>query len=150
MIELVGVTRIPSFSGERLRTARIDRKWSQGRLAAVLDVRSTTIGAWERGLRTPEPPTFLALAEALSLEPGALLAVPAEHFTLAELRVTAGLHQRDVATQLGVKQVRISNVESGYERLSDEMTQGLARAYSTTPDHITSAWERGRARLLKH
>lgn len=150
MIERVGVTRIPSFSGERLRIARLNRKWSQGRLAAALNVSSSTIGQWERGVRTPEPPLFVALAEALKLDPGALLAVPVEQFALAELRVTAGLHQRDVASQLGVGQGRISNVESGYERLSDDMTQELARAYNTTPEQVASAWERGRDRLLKH
>lgn len=150
MIERVGVIRIPNFSGERLRTARADLQWSQGRLAAVLDVRLTTIGAWERGLRTPEPPTFLALAEALDLDPVELLTVPAEQFTLAELRVVAGLHQRDVATRLSTKQVRISNAESGYERLTDEMKQGLATAYNTSADQIAAAWERGRERLLKH
>lgn len=150
MISRVGVIRIPSFSGERLRAARSDRHWSQGRLAAQLDVRLTTIGAWERGLRTPEPPTFLALALALSLDPADLLTVPVEHFTLAELRVVAGLHQRDVAERLAAKQVRISNVESGYERLTDELKEGLAAAYNTTPDQVLAAWERGRDRLLKH
>lgn len=148
MIERVGVIRIPTFSGERLRAARHSRQWSQGRLAAAADVRLTTVGAWERGLATPEPPTFVAIAQALGITPGDLLTIPPEQYTLAELRVVAGLQQRDAAALAGVHPVRLSNCEAGYERLTDDLAHALAKAYGTTDLQVAASWERGRDRLM--
>ncbi len=150
MMSRVGAIRIPSFSGERMRAAREGLNWSQGRLAAEMDIRVATISTWERGIRTPEPPTFLAIAQALKVKPADLLTIPVERWGLPELRVvSAGLHQGQVARMLGLHQIRIGNVELGYERPSDELTVALAKIYGTTAQEILEAWHNGRERLME-
>ena len=146
----VGTTRIPAFSGGRLRTAREATGWAQGRLAVQVGATLTSISAWERGTRTPEPKTFLALAKALHIAPADLLDLPVEQWTLVEYRVVAGLHQRDAAAQLGIPTARISNFESGYDRPAEDIAQALANAYGASPQQINAAWERGREELLRH
>lgn len=147
MIDAVGKRRIPGFAHERMRAARVDKGWTQGRLAAEVDVSVVSITAWERGLRAPEPPAFLALARGLDLEPAELLSPPADQWTLVELRIVSGLYQQVAAQAAAIASDRLSHLESGYERLDDRARGALARVYNTTEPNIEDCWNRGRDRL---
>jgi transcriptional regulator with XRE-family HTH domain len=39
--------------GQRIRAARLSRKWTQADLAAAMGLAATTIACWECGVRTP-------------------------------------------------------------------------------------------------
>lgn len=147
MIDAVGRRRIPGFAHERMRTARLAKGWTQGRLAAEADVSVVSITAWERGLRAPEPPAFRALAAGLALEPSELLSLAADEWTLVELRIVSGLYQQVAAKTAAIAPDRLSHLESGYERLDDRTRQALASVYNTTEATIEDCWKRGRDRL---
>lgn len=147
-IEDVGATRNPAFSGALLRAARARRGWSQGQLAARLEVGVPTVGAWERGARTPSPPLLMRIAQTLEIDAETLLTVPRREWTLTDFRVIGGLHQREAAQQLNLTTDRLSHLEAAYERGSDELFQRMADLYHVDPGQLRDAWERARSRLL--
>ena len=56
--------------GRRLRTLRLERGWSQEKLAKVSDLTRDTIVRIERGRHhTPRPVTIVLLADALGVNP---------------------------------------------------------------------------------
>ena len=143
----MGATRILTFSGEKLRQARKAKEWTQGRLAAAVGKKVASVIAWELGRRVPEPKTFKSLADALGIEPGDLLDLPAAEWGLAELRITRGLQQQQVAARIGMTPERYSYVESTYEYPSDEQITRLATLYGSTHADIDQAWQNARGRL---
>jgi transcriptional regulator with XRE-family HTH domain len=148
MITVMGATRIPTFSGALLRTARESQGWSRGRLAVALGKTVTSVAGWERGLRNPAPSTLVALAKALGLSPGDFLEIPRSEWSLVELRVTSGLEQKDVAEQTGIPPAVLSQIEATYERLpNDDRVAAMANLYGSTPAELNQAWERARKRL---
>lgn len=149
MIRGVGATRIPAFSAAAMRAAREAKGWSQGRLAAELDLAVVTVSTWERGGQAPEPPTFVLLAAALDIDPGDLLDRPREQWTLTEMRVVHGLHQQTAAALAGgVRANKLSQVEAGYERLREPLRTTLAALYEATTESLDRAWENGRQQLI--
>jgi len=144
----MGATRIQTFSARHLREARAAKGWSRGRLAAAVDMSVAAVIGWERGNRTPEPSTLVRLATALDVPPGDLLTIPRSEFGLVELRVIRGLQQQEVAAQLfDVTAERVSHIENAFERVPPALVGELAALYGTSPEEISAAWERGRARL---
>jgi transcriptional regulator with XRE-family HTH domain len=57
---------------QRLRSARLERFWSQADLATRAGVSKLTISRLETGDRAPSLRTVRALADALGIEPGQL------------------------------------------------------------------------------
>lgn len=147
MIDSVGRRRTPGFAPERMRAARLARKWTQGRLAAEADVSLRSITAWERGLRAPEPPTLAIVARALELKPADLMSTTRDLWTLIELRVASGLRQQDAAEASGLLPDRLSHLESGYDRLDDKSTLALASVYGVDEATVQDCWQRGRDQL---
>jgi transcriptional regulator with XRE-family HTH domain len=147
MIDSVGRRRTPGFAQDRIREARVAKGWTQGRLAAEADVSLRTITAWERGLRAPEPPTLVMLARVLDIEPHELLVIPADQWTLIELRTATGLLQQSAAKAVSVTPDRLSHLESGYERLDDRTRAALAAVYHVSDEMVQDSWQRGRDQL---
>lgn len=148
MIKRVGARRITAFHAPKLAAVRSARGWTYGRVAAALDVSASTVAAWERGARAPEPPLFVALARAFDLEPAELLSIPPPEWGLAEFRVTRGYHQREAAELTGIRVDKLSGAESGYQRLDDDDVHALAALYEIETAEVREAWQRGRDRLL--
>lgn len=147
MIADVGTTRVPAFDGQRLQRAREAKNWTRGRLAVAVDKTIASVSGWERNARTPEAATLVALARAVDLDPGELLAMPKSEWGMTEFRVTRGLQQRQVAKAIGMHPVRFSHIEAAYERPADVVFAELAQQYGITEQEIIDAWERTRARL---
>jgi transcriptional regulator with XRE-family HTH domain len=59
--------------GERVRHHRRAHGWSQERFAELAGVHRTYIGAIERGQQNVTVVTLVAIAEALSIDPGELV-----------------------------------------------------------------------------
>jgi len=143
----MATTRIPRFSGSRLRAARTAREWARGRLAVAVGVTVTSVASWERGVRSPTPAMLKRLAGVLGVVPGDLLDLPQSEWGQNEWRVTNGLEQREVAAALGVSPTTLSAVEATYSPFPTGMPERLATLYGTTSAEIESAWERDRRRL---
>ncbi len=143
----MATTRIPRFSGDRLRVARTARDWTRGRLGVAVGVTITSVASWERGVRSPTAATLKKLAGILGVEPGELLDIPRSEWGQTEWRVTNGLEQKEVAAALGVSPTTLSAVEATYSPLGTGMPARLAELYGTTSAEIEAAWERDRRRL---
>lgn len=148
MIERVGRQRTEHFDRAQMRAGRQALGWSQGRLAAELEVSIVSIAAWERGARAPQPPVLLALATVINVDPADLLITPRARWTLVELRTVAGLHQQAAARAIHVGADRLRYIEAGYQRPDERLRAALADVYRCTGSEIDTAWQRGRDRLL--
>lgn len=62
----------PSYDAERIRRVRADLKVSQPVFAGMLNVSSSTVQAWEQGVREPDGAS-LRLLEIAENHPGTLL-----------------------------------------------------------------------------
>jgi transcriptional regulator with XRE-family HTH domain len=70
---LVNGDLIPVGYLEQLKALRMQRGWSQAKLAEIIGVEQPTIQRWESGSRTPDLESLDALARALGVTPGSLL-----------------------------------------------------------------------------
>jgi transcriptional regulator with XRE-family HTH domain len=138
--------RIRTFSGEKLRDARVARGWSRGRLAIAVDKTVTSVASFENGQRSPAAKTLQNMALALGIEPGDLLSLPRADWGMAEYRIVVGLDQRDVADRAGISPSMLSQIESTYERMNPTHKRALARLYGISEDELSAAWERSRVR----
>ena len=59
--------------GSTVRRLRIDRGWTQERLAEASGLTTTYVGQVERGVRDPSLTVVLKLARGLAVSPGELL-----------------------------------------------------------------------------
>lgn len=57
-----------TFSGERLRQARLRKGWTQDQLARSIGTRERNIIKWEKGQNVPRAETVAALARSLGCE----------------------------------------------------------------------------------
>ena len=64
---------ISASFGERLRAKRTDRGWTLKKLAGRSEIHWTYLGQVERGQRNVSLHTIVRLAEALGIDPGALV-----------------------------------------------------------------------------
>lgn len=151
MITAVPRHRMKAFSGERLKRAREAKGYTQGKLAALIDREVSSVFAWESDQRAPEPATLVGLARVLDVQPGDLLDVPREQWSLAVFRFVAGKSQREVADELrlGSQVSFFGNIENGISKLRPDIASGLAVIYDATEDELRAAWDRARADLLE-
>lgn len=59
--------------GERIKSTRISRKWTQEQLAKKVHATKQVISNWERGKANPDPKQIIALANAFDVSSDYLL-----------------------------------------------------------------------------
>lgn len=138
------------FAGELLRTNRLRAGVSQARLAAIVGVSSTSIGAYERGTQTPGPHTLSLLADALGVTVETLTAIDPEQAGLAQLRYQAGLTQAEVGAHLNLRPSSFPGIERAERALTPGQVTILAKVFDVQPVEIQAAWDRTRAALRTH
>lgn len=67
--------------GQRLRSLRLDRFWSQEQLCEASGVSRATVARLEAGTTKPQLRTVVSLAKALDVDPSELVADPAAFWT---------------------------------------------------------------------
>ena len=142
--------------GERLRTARHERGWALGTLAAAASIGKGTLSEIENGLRNPTLSTLYALAGALGVPLAVLLAgrvgvriaspgVEAELLDLEEsadqtvevyrLLLEPGAHHRSVAHGPGVvEHLLITRGRARVGRVGEESEIGVGEAAGWVSD----------------
>jgi len=58
---------------DKLRAVRIEKGWSQGRLAEAIDASEASIYRWERGITSPSIADIEKVAKALGVNVGDLI-----------------------------------------------------------------------------
>jgi transcriptional regulator with XRE-family HTH domain len=133
---------VPGFSAERLRQARLEASLSQKALGKLVQKDRIYVLNLEGGRKAPSPGALVELARALELEPLWLLKTCAEEASLVQLRVAAGLLQREVAAELRVSTAALSQIEAGRLALTPVRAERLAGLYAVSVRAVRSAHER--------
>lgn len=121
--------------GRLMAERRAELGLSRGALAGVLGVSPRTVGAWERGEKTPRSARLRRLASVLGVDPGAVAAaVSAEPAAppLAALiereRLARGLSVEQLAAEAAVAPSTLARWASGRHRPTPSALRRLARA----------------------
>ena len=129
-----------SFDNAKLRRLRLDLGLKQVELAKRIGVDPVVLSSWERPGGRPTAKNLGRIASALGLEVSDLYRPgPAVAGTLADLRVHAGLGQRELAGILDVSQPAISRWERNGVAPPTELLPRYARALGTTPAALIDA-----------
>lgn len=106
------------FRPDALADARNEVGLSQTALADALDTTAEVVRMWESGTVTPRPANVSRAAAALGVRTETLYSLgEIDGYGLDDLRVLAGLNQRQLANRMGVKQTDISKWENAKQRL---------------------------------
>jgi len=133
------------FDAQRLREARVALGLSQVQLAQRMGVDPGVLNSWEtRGAR-PSAGNLGRVAFALGLSVSDLYLSDSDAVgTLVDLRVQAGLTQRQLAAELGVSQARVSRWERGLVRPTPNQAGRYAVIVGCDEDTLSAAIDRPR------
>jgi len=124
------------FDADMMRKARTRSGMSQADLAKLIGVDPGVINSWEKRGARPSVPNLGRVASALGLTVSDLYQSDVDTAgALVDLRVRAGLSQRDAAKLLGVSQATISRWERGLARPTWNEISSYAKVLKT--DRIT-------------
>ena len=131
------------FDAQRLREARVALGLSQVQLAQRMGVDPGVLNSWEtRGAR-PSAGNLGRVAFALGLSVSDLYLSDSDAVgTLVDLRVQAGLTQRQLAAELGVSQARVSRWERGLVRPTPNQAGRYAVIVGCDEDTLSAAIDR--------
>lgn len=122
-----------SFDNAKLRRLRLDLGLKQVELANRIGVDPVVLSSWERPGGRPSARNLGRIAAALGLEVADLYrSDPAAAGTLADLRVQAGLGQRELACALDVSKAAVSRWERKVSAPPTEILPRYAQALGTT------------------
>jgi len=140
---VVTATRV---DGTALLAARVSAGMSRAELAAILGVGGARrVSLWERNFEQVNVQLIPAVAHALGVEPGALLAGPVDD--LVALRMAAGLSQARLAQFVGMSTMAYARLEQGQVKSgpASDTLKALADALNATTATVTAAIECGRS-----
>ncbi|MEU2004712.1 helix-turn-helix domain-containing protein [Rhodococcus sp. NPDC019627] len=132
------------FQPRALEVARTAAGLSRGALSRALGVDPSTIHKWETSRSHPEPEHLTRITETLGIPLDRLLVVPRNRQVLADLRILAGLTQRQVANRAGISTTTIGKIERGEASLSDRHAAALADVLCVDERTIRAAYLRNR------
>ena len=130
---------VRGFSPDKLRDHRQAKGYSIDLLADLAGVSPPTIGAWERGTRSPRPNASPA-SQKSSTSPAAT-SWTRDHTTLRDLRQGANLTRNEVCAKLRCSPVTLNYLEKGRRPLHDDDVEYLAALYKVTPEQVRAAAE---------
>lgn len=131
-----------------LARARESAGLSQRALAAAIHITDEDrVGLWERGEARPQPRVIPLLAQALRIDPLALLGGTSDTPDLTRLRVAAGMSLQDMAARVGLPVSSYHRLErrgSPRDGLEPERVRALAAALGVTSKRAQSLLGRRR------
>ncbi|MFH5207898.1 helix-turn-helix domain-containing protein [Antrihabitans spumae] len=132
------------FVPAALESARDNAGMTRGTLARKIGVDPTTIHGWETGRSHPTPDLLARAAEELGILVDALVDIDPDQRTLTDLRVLAGLTQRQLADRIGLSQPTVGRIERGEARLTDPAAELLASTLGLPLPIVRDAHRRAR------
>ncbi|PPB12879.1 helix-turn-helix domain-containing protein [Brevibacillus laterosporus] len=144
----------------RIKMARLNKGWSQGKLAENLGKTRTAVVNWETGYATPEASTIAKIAEALEVEREWLIDTSNDEFEKMEMhlekdkvatnmtnaekigarlryfRKRKGLTGEQVAASINIARPTISGYESGRREPNFETLILLSKLYGMSIDQL--------------
>ncbi|OZE83253.1 hypothetical protein CH298_26470 [Rhodococcoides fascians] len=138
--------RLRGFAPDKLRARRIELKLSGAEVARVLGVALTTYSQWERGQSHPRVDTLARCAKEFGSEISDFVSVPEDEEYLGDLRISRGLTQGMLASEIGVSSQYIGALERGQSKLSAPAARQIAEALGYPAQRVSEAYERVRKR----
>lgn len=124
------------FDADKMREARMSLGINQVELASRIGIDPSVVNSWETRGGNPSVRNLPRVAAALGLSVSDLYRSDADAVgTLIDLRVQAGLSQRELAQLLDISQARVSRWERGVSRPTWEEISSYAKVLKT--DRIT-------------
>lgn len=124
------------FDADKMREARMSLGINQVELASRIGIDPSVVNSWETRGGNPSVRNLPRVAAALGLSVPDLYRSDADAAgTLIDLRVQAGLSQRELAQLLDISQARVSRWERGVSRPTWEEISSYAKVLNT--DRIT-------------
>ncbi|WP_261777255.1 helix-turn-helix transcriptional regulator [Rhodococcoides kroppenstedtii] len=133
---------VRGFSPQALDDAMRRKGAGRDDLADAIGVSRQSVGSWVAGRSVPTPALLVSAARWLDLSPADLAPVPADRLRIADLRVRAGLTQREAAEALDVGSTTITEVERGRRQFKSELGERMAEIYGVDYSIIDAAWKR--------
>ncbi len=134
------------FQPQALEAAREAAQMTRGTLARHVGVDPTSVHNWETGRAAPQPDLLARAANILGVSIETLVVVTDSMRTLSDLRILAGLTQRQLADQIACSDTTLGRLERGEARLTDALAEKIARALELETTTITDAYRRARER----
>lgn len=130
------------FRGDVLAAARAERKMPLTHLARAIGVHKAQVQRYEHGKQTPSPSKIRELSSVLEIPVGELFHADSTPPSLADLRVLAGMNQRELAERAGLGEDSVRRVELGQQPATVEMVSALAAALAVKADTVVKALPR--------
>ena len=108
-----------TYSGNRIKELRLAMGWTQQDLAAKLKTTKQAVSQYERGVRTPDVETLVALGDVINLS---------TDYLTGRSDVTVRFLNEDDLNRLATRPENISTED-----------QELLNAYHAAPDHVQTA-----------
>lgn len=146
------LSAVRGFSPSALRSAMTRKPAAVNDLADAIGASRQSVSAWLAGRASPTPALLLKAANWLSVSVDDLVPLPPDRLRVSDLRVRAGLSQRDAAPSLGVSASSLTDIEKGRRKVDDRVAKLMAELYGVPVGEVLEAWQRSneaRAAFLK-
>lgn len=135
------------FSPAALRRFLHRKGFTVEEVADQIGLSRQAVSAWLVGRSTPSPASLARVADVLDVTPADLTpGAGTDDATLQDMRTRAGFTQSAAASELGLLQSFLSDVERGRRELNQPVAGRLADLYRQPEDDVADAWERAVAR----
>lgn len=146
------LSAVRGFSPSALRSAMARKPAAVNDLADAIGASRQSVSAWLAGRASPTPALLLKAANWLSVAVDDLVPLPPGSLRVSDLRVRAGLSQRDAAPPLGVSASSLTDIEKGRRKIDHDVAKSMAELYGVPVSRVVEAWQRSneaRAAFLK-
>ncbi|KPH20714.1 MULTISPECIES: helix-turn-helix domain-containing protein [Rhodococcus] len=145
-----GVDEVPwsgvrGFRADKLRELRTKAGFTPDEFSVRLKVSRQSISHWETGRSVPPPPMLKQIAQLLMVSIVVLVPIPDNQLRMGDLRVRAGLTQKEAAELLDLSSSTLAEIEKGQKPVNEQRVKAIAALYNVEKSLVVAAWERGRA-----
>lgn len=136
---------VRGFSPSALDAALLRKRVGSDDLADSIGVSRQSVNAWRRGRAIPTPVLLAKVARWLDISISDLVPIPEDRLRMADLRVRAGLSQREAASRLGLGTSTLTVIEKGRRTVSPDLALAMVDVYGLDEATVLDAWERTNA-----
>lgn len=136
---------VRGFSPSALDAALLRKRVASEDLADSVGVSRQSVSAWRTGRTIPTPVLLAKVARWLDIPISDLVPIAEDRLRMADLRVRAGLSQRDAAALLGLATSTLTTIEKGRRSVSPDVAAAMVGVYGLDEATVLDAWERTNA-----
>ncbi|OZD68119.1 hypothetical protein CH263_10360 [Rhodococcus sp. 06-1059B-a] len=136
---------VRGFSPAALDAAILRKRVSSDDLADSIGVSRQSVNAWRRARTIPAPFLIAKMARWLDVSIADLVPIPDDKLRLSDLRVRAGMSQRQAADKLAIGTSTLTEIEKGRRPVSTDIASRMQSVYAADQATVLDSWERTNA-----